>query len=377
MSTIFSIPTTVTVSDSRAMALDAVAAAMPPGTWAQVTPANDQNAFLGVRGASGVGGSGTMLHYANNCAWNRLNRCIEIVGADHGYGATQRYVRYDTATNQFILVNVGGDGSDSGLGPGHEFAGLAVNPHNGDVYYRHYGSYQLGFYTVTMAALNGVSFSTSVRNTPATLTNVNTGTAWWSGAFDGAGSHGCLILFNSGNANGSANDGHMMAYDPLANSWFYNQTGMAPFYTTHGTATYHEVCAYSPVKNCMVYGGGHSEYKRLVRLNSDRSRTEMPTLPGGDNVHVGIQHGNLVCDPVTGNFLLLSAGQLWELNPSGSGAWTQQTGSRVPPSDVGIPGPPAVRVDGVVSCAIPEHGVVAYIKQSSPSGGTFYLYKHA
>ena len=88
---------------------------------------------------------------------------------------------------------------------------------------------------------------------------------------------------------------------------------------------------------------------------------------------VGIQRGNLAVDPVTGNFLLLSAGQLWQLDPSGAGTWTQQSGTRTPPAGVGVPNKP----DGVISTSIPEYGVVAYITQTSTIGGTFFLYKHA
>ena len=32
---------------------------------------------------------------------------------------------------------------------------------------------------------------------------------------------------------------------------------------------------------------------------------------------------------------------------------------------------------GVIASAIPEYGVVAYITQTSQTGGTFFLYKHA
>jgi hypothetical protein len=103
---------------------------------------------------------------------------------------------------------------------------------------------------------------------------------------------------------------------------------MAPFYSTSGN-TYHSVMQYSAKKNVAVYGGGNDDPRKLWRLNYDRSVTAMPYVPTGKTV--GIQNGILVEDPVTGNFLLLSAGQLLELNPTGSGTWTQLGGSRTPP----------------------------------------------
>jgi hypothetical protein len=71
----------------------------------------------------------------------------------------------------------------------------------------------------------------------------------------------------------------------------------------------------------------------------------------------------------------MSAGQLWELNPSGSGTWIQQTGARTPPGAVGMS--PGAISPGVICSSIPEYGVVAFITQPSPSGASFYLYKHA
>jgi hypothetical protein len=47
----------------------------------------------------------------------------------------------------------------------------------------------------------------------------------------------------------------------------------------------------------------------------------------------------------------------------------------VPPADVGIPGPD--NPQAIVSTAVGDYGVVAYITQPGHTGGTFYLYKHA
>jgi hypothetical protein len=203
----------------------------------------------------------------------------------------------------------------------------------------------------------------------AATDQVAIGTCWWSGSFAGAGSQGCFMVFNSGNATGSARDGHIAAYNPLSSAWFYSQEGKAPYYGSG--ATYHSVIEYSARKNVAVFGGGNVAGNKLWRLNADGSSVAMPDVPSGKGV--GIQRGLLVDDPVTGNFLLLSAGQLWELNPSGGGSWTQLTGSRVPPSGVGNPSSPTA----MICSSISTHGVVAFITQPNQNGGTFFLYKHA
>ena len=129
--------------------------------------------------------------------------------------------------------------------------------------------------------------------------------------------------------------------------------------------------AYSAARNVAVYGGGNDNPRKVWRLNADRSFTPMPDAPTGCTL--GVQQGVLCEDPVTGNFLVLSQGNLFELNPTGSGSWTKLSGSRVPPSAVGNPTAP----DGVICTPIPQYGVVAYITQTSQVGGTFFLYKHA
>jgi hypothetical protein len=182
------------------------------------------------------------------------------------------------------------------------------------------------------------------------------------------------MVFNAGNSQtgGAMTDGQLTAFDPLSNSWFYSALGRAPFYGTSGS-TYHEVADYSPGKNVMVYGGGNDAPTRLWRLDASGNVSPLTNTPAG--TAVGVQGGTLVLEPQSGNFLLLSNAELWELNPDGAGTWAAQVGTRAPPSGLGSPGPGLTR-DGIQACAIPEYGVVAFIKQTSSTGGAFFLYKH-
>jgi hypothetical protein len=340
-------------------ALSSLAASMSPGSWARLTPANDQNAMLGI-GPS----SGTMLIYCNSMPWNPVTKCIEIVAMDHN-GGQQRHVRYDEASNRFVLIGT----VSTGTGTEHGYDHSSVNPYTGDLYHRKFSGF-----TGTISSVKKVRGSTAFSALPnvAASDQVAIGTCWWSGTFAGAGSQGCFMLFNSGNASGGASDGQILAYDPLSNRWFFNQTGKAPNYASNGS-TYHSVIEYSAKKNVAVFGGGDAARRKLWRLNADGSSTPLTNTPG--STQVGVEGGHLVDEPVTGNFLLISAGQLWELNPSGSGTWTQHTGARTPPSAVGTS--PSSISPGTICTSIPEYGVVAFITQPSPSGGSFYLYKHA
>jgi hypothetical protein len=350
-------PTTNAPPPLANTALGNLASSMAPGTWAQLNPAN-QDATLGVGNVSG-----TMIHFCNSMPWNPHSKVIEIIGMDHNWGM-QRHVRYDERTNSFVLV-----AADDGLGTQvqHGYDHNTVNPFTGDLYHRFYSGF-----TGTISSFKKVLGGSSFAALPSVQASdqVAIGATWWSGPFAGGGSQGSFMIFNSGNALGNANDGQILAYNPLTNTWFFNKQAMAPNYGSG--STYHSVMEYSAGKNVAVYGGGNAAPNRLWRLNSDGSFIAMPNVPAGKGV--GIQQGLLVNEPVTGNFLLLSAGELWELNPSGSGTWTQQTGARTPPGAVGVPGPGAP--EAVIAVSISDYNVVAFITQPGHTGATFFLYKH-
>lgn len=361
--------------------LATLAASMSAGTWAELTVSN-QNSVLGDVAA---GGEGSDLGYMNAACYIPQSDRIQIVGADHGGYLSMHVIEYDIATNSFIERALGtynaGD-TQTGTGPGHGFDHAAVNPYTGDAYQSVYGTGSFGApssfkFAVRKRVYGDDRFTVTLPFTMIDQSiNITFGTCWWSGSFaagGGAGAQGCLMVFNQGNAinGGSANDCVINAFDPLTSSWFYAKIGAAPFYGSGGGATYHALAEYSPGKNVMVYGGGNAASNRLWKMTSDGTVTELTNVPSGKGV--GIQQGLLINEPMTGNFLLLSAGELWELNPDGSGTWTQQTGSRVPPAGVGLPSAP----DAMCCVDLPEHGVVAYITQPTNTGGTFYLYKHA
>jgi hypothetical protein len=349
MATILSNPTTITVRGAGTTALSSLASSMSPGTWAQLNVSN-QDAVL-----RDIGVTGSMLPYCNKTPWNPVTKCIEIVAGDH-LGATpdMKHVRYDEATNQFSTAQSAP--AVPGIGHGNDHS--AVNPFTGDLYHRLYSGF-----TGRISCMKKAAGAGSFANIPSVTASeqVAMGTCWWSGSFTGAGAQGAFMIYNTG-----VNGGQILAFNPLTNSWFYSQTNKAP----GSSSGYSSVMDYSARKNVAVYGGGNGAPSSLWRMSSDGSVVAMPAAPSGK---VGLQMGILVTEPVTGNFLLLSSGSLWELNPSGSGTWTKQSGSRTPPGAVGIPS----SSEHLVACAIPDYGVVAFITQNLASGGTFYLYKHA
>ena len=334
---------------------------MAPGTWAQLGVAN-QSAVLGVGGVTG-----SMIPYCNAMPWNRFNRSIEILGGDHNSPTGMRHVRYVEASNSFEVVTV-----SSGF-VGHGYDHTEVNPYTGDLFHKKYGG--VGYQPLTCFKQSfGQSTWTQLPIISANQ-NITFGAAWWAGTFTGGGglgAQGGLAVFSSGMSTGASTDGFIGIYDPLSNTWPFQATSMSPNFGSG--STYNQVMAYSRVKNVAVYGGGNVAEQKVWKLSSNGVATRLTDAPS--NASVGVHRGVFVDDPVTGNFLLLSKGNLFELNPDGSGTWTQQAGSRVPPSGVGIPsesGPNGF----LFGTPLTDHGVVAFVRQTSSGNGAFWLYRHA
>jgi len=313
---------------------------MSAGTWAELTGVSGQTAVLW------PGGADTMIVYCNAGTWNPISKRIEVIAQYHGWG-NMRYVRYDAATNAWSFVN------NIGTADGHGYDHYEVNPTNGDIYYRAYG-YGTG-QRIWRFQYGGPSWDNNLSTIPIHL-QVATGTCWWTGSMTPAHGGQGIFLICDGDFNNVA------GYDPVGDSWF---TSSGPSLSGSG---YHTVMAYSPIHNCAVWGGGSGAPRQAWRVNSDRTITGLTSCPA--NCSIGIYKGLFSCDPVSGNFLCLSGGNLFELDPTGSGTWTQLTGSRVPPAVFGSSG------YHMIACEIPEHGVTAYIRQATDTGW-FYLYKHA
>lgn len=368
MATLISIPTAVTVLAPGSSVLSTIVAAMAPGSWSQLNVGN-QSAILGVGDSTR-----SMLPYTNAMPWNHRKRRIEILARDHNDGAFGdgiRHASYDEATNTFMS-----HGRYAVFPMGHGYDHTEVNPFTGDLYHRPYGSYSETQSRIRRQVLGGTEWelipSRILRD------GITCGTCWWSGPFTGGGglgAQGGLVIYTAAFSRNGADDGEIAIFDPVSNSWKFHATGVAPFQSDG----YNESMAYSRSKNVAVYGGTNPSPRKIWKMVSTGATSALADVPLAA-AGVGVHKGVLVDEPVSGNFLLLSrvsgGPALYELNPDGAGTWTLQTGSRTPPFNVGSPGESGPN-NFVMGVPLPDHGVVAFIRQSGAANGAFWLYKHA
>lgn len=295
-------------------ALGTFAAAMAPGTWAQIS------GMINIDPVIAQAPVFHMLPYGGTGAWDPLNKKIKFVGSE-GHGVANTQAEFDDATNSWSVLHGPRVDSNPSLIPyndQHVYDHNVVNPANGE----HYLSDPGGFPVPKVLRYRGGVWQSLVPYANWGSQSVGTGSCWWSGAFPQIGAQGCFMVVDFNNF------GDFAYYDPLSDIWRRTSLACTPGF-------YHTFLEYSALKNVAVYGGGTSYSqglsKKLWRLNANGSQTAMPDAP----FPVGIYDGMLfTTEPVTGNFLAIGNGGMWELNSDGAGVWTQQTGGRAPPADV-------------------------------------------
>lgn len=356
---------TVSIAAAPTSALGQLAASMSSNTWAQLTGISNQNATLGDSG----GATSSKIPYCNSMPWNPVAKRIEVTGQDHGTSSSGPQLKYyhDT-TNTWQLI------PDNPTGMTHGYNHSAIDNLTGDHYHAAYYNGGSAFLNVRRK-LNGSDTTWTllpvITRAGLEYAGIAIGACWWSGtlSLSGAGTSGNLLVFSPEGAVGYSDRGNVSCYNPTTNAWFYNNgTGRAP-----GSASnsYHAVAAYSTVKNVAVYGGGNSNTTKLWKFSSTGVVTAMTSAP----VPVGaseLGQGRFCEEPVSGNFLAYYNGQLWELNPDGTGTWTQLTN---PPAAIPGPSPSATAPGRCVITPVTDYGVVVVTTQISLSSGRMDVYK--
>jgi hypothetical protein len=313
----------------RATELGKLAAAMKPGTWAELKTRGYTADLLKVQ-------SHHILEYTGAAAWDPTSRQVLFVGQGH-YSAL-KFISYDAGANVWKLRKTPpwwkGD-ARSGKGPiGHAYYNNAIDPARG-VFYLHQSATRL------------VHRYDVAREEWKTLPEI-------AGA---AAGHGTAIAY-SPERKGLVRvlGGTVHFFSEEKNQWtrLADKLAMGP---------YHNVAQYSAVHKVVVFGGGNNS-KDLYQLDARGKIKPLKAAP----VEVGINTAVVSSDPVSGNLLVLhKADRFYSFDPA-KNAWKEL-------STKGMP----FRMKGssfdVVATPVLNYGVTLFFT-AERKGLKVCLYKH-
>ena len=341
----FTFTTTPTQPLATGTSLAALAATMPPLSWATLTTNN-----ISVLAVGSI--TGNVLPFGFKGVWDPIGKKAYYLGGDHGCPSSlsDQFV-YDDASNTWSNQ---GQTIFSGC---HGYDHLSIDPNSQTLYFWPYNDSNFAnvMHLYNYSIPNGGPWNLLGAYTLLTGENVARGTDWFSGPIAGVGSEGGLMVYNCG-----SNGGEVAIYSPQTNSLPVDVAGFG------GTGTYECFASYSKILNVGVFGGGDANGPNVWRLNSDGTVTTMPNSPIG----LGVQQGNVAPDPVTGKFIVWGDGQLFEYDPTGTGTWTPL--APPPPNTVGDPAIP----ENVISIPISTYGVIMYATCRATTCRVD-IYKHA
>jgi hypothetical protein len=265
------------------------------------------------------------------------------------------HVMYTESTDTWALQ------TSTGSGSGHGLDHLVCDPVNGDLYFAGYNNGPL------WKKPYGQPWNLSFASFPHG-SNITYGVEFWTGSLTGiTGDRGAVMIWDCGYF------GQMWGWDVEDTGWRVDDASL-PQLAPPG---YNGVAAYNQNSNVMIYGGGNSNDQKIARYNSNATPTTLTDLPAG--AKLGIYRGFPVADPASGKFMLFTGDsvlRVWDIDPTGSGTYTQMTDSRwIPPGDVHNAAGATNATCNVV--LLRNYGVVWVI--SNDSNGNLqsaYLYRH-
>jgi hypothetical protein len=272
----------------------------------------------------------SLLTYAARANWDAAHRRILFAGTSHTGGqvisGAGGLITWDDATNQVTRESY----SWSSENPGHSYYHTALNPNNGNMYFRSYNSASI--YRRVFGQTGQGSWSTSgVANHPNPANQVAGGLEWFSEANGGSG--GLVFVDAAGACLSNAN----------VSSWSR---------VSAGSGNYHN---WAVRAGGSVYFGGGNGSSAMWRLNPSGSASSQPSTP----LQAGVSAQAIVLPHPNGNGLLL-----FESN-TGSGAIYYFNGS----SWSSVSGRHQINAANYwAGCAIPEYGVIVFLVHPDGTG---------
>jgi hypothetical protein len=307
-----------------------IAAAMKPGTWAELKTQGYTARLLKVQNHH-------ILEYTGAAAWDPTSQQVLFVGQGH-YSAL-RFIAYDAATNAWKQRPTPpwwkGD-PETGKGPiGHAYYNNTIDPSRG-IFYMHQSATRL------------VHRYDVARDEWTTLPEIK-------GATTGHGT--AIAYFPERRGLVRVHGGAVHFFSEAKGEWtkLADRLPMGP---------YHHVAQYSAPHKVVLFGGGNNS-KALYRLDAAGKITPLKPAP----VEIGINTAVVSSDPGSGEVLVLHKDdRLWSCNPVAD-TWTELSTEGMPFRMKGSP-------FDVVATPLASHGVTLFFT-AERKGLKVCLYRHS
>jgi hypothetical protein len=314
----------------EATELGKLAAAMKPGTWAELKTEGYTAELLKVQNHH-------ILEYTAAATWDPTSQQVLFVGQGH-YSAV-KFISYAAKANAWTLRPTPswwkGD-AETGKGPiGHAYYNNAIDPAKG-VFYLHQSATRL------------VHRYEIAKDEWTTLPEIK----------DAATGHGtALVWFPERKGLVRVLGGTVHFFNDEKKEWtlLKDRVPMGP---------YHNVAQYSAAHKVVLFGGGNNS-KDLYRLDAAGAITACKTAP----FEVGINTAVVTSDPVSGDFLVLHKDdKFYSYNPK-TDTWKELATEGMPFAMKGSS-------FDVVATPVADHGVTLFFT-AQRKGLNVVLYKHA
>jgi hypothetical protein len=341
--------------------LAAASADLRAGEWCEIT-ASKINLTSTRIDADCPSGSGNVLEYVANSAWDPVRRRIVIVGgvhngADGGACNDLMTVWYDETTNSWGR-QTGGPTNNVNTSGTHGHDGLALNPADGKLYY----SGQFSANQVRRGVWNGSTYAWDTSSVPSHTSCRYIGGVDASGpgmAWADWGSSIVLVTDEGG--------GGVCTWQEGAGSWSLVQ-GTAG--QNWGPYSQRAVCSANS-QYCLATGYGSTFLSRIHWTGTQWQALIAAAAPASINMASVLES-----DPASGVFVFGTPGwNWWEYDPEAN-RWTAFGSGELE----GYAGPPLGPSSGggeETEFAISDHGVIGFIEAQGDAPPEFYLYKHS
>ena len=303
---------------------------MSPGDWVELPTAGISNALLD----GGQGGVANILPYADKLHWDPITSRVYFMNSDDP-GDGRRFVAYDEATNQWIVL----PDPWGGNGVAHQYGLVDI-----DVSGRR-------IYSIMPDGDNGTYFDLTTQS--FNTLSVSGGAYSCCGAVAYFPERDSLVYANGSTLKERLDSGQWQNFSGSVNT------------------SYHAIAHYNPVHKLVVFGGGNDSSRSFYRLSENGQVTSLRQPP----VDLESPRVEFVVNPATGDFFVFGRGQRFYTYDPVADVWSALDASSVP-SEIWVGGEFGANLLTTVATPIARYGVAFFASCAVGGGCSVHLYKY-